>query len=285
MRAARPPTAWLPPTPASGVGTLVELNCETDFVAKGERFSRPGRPASSTRPWPPRRPTPRRCWPARSSPARPCRPSLDEANATIGEKIEVRRVARLRGRRRHVVPAQHEPRPARRRSASSWRPTVATRPSSATSRCTSPRSARAYLTREEIPAETVENERRVAEATAREEGKPEAALPAHRRGSGQRLLQGERPARAAVRQGRQEDRRQGPRGGRRQGQRLRPLPRRRLSVRTQHPDRYAGRARRPRTPPRARGRRRTGTGVEPGPSLVEVSIDRRRTMPWRHRDP
>ena len=33
------------------------------------------------------------------------------------------------------------------------------------------------LSREDIDAETVENERRVAEATAREEGKPEAALP------------------------------------------------------------------------------------------------------------
>ncbi len=34
-----------------------------------------------------------------------------------------------------------------------------------------------YLSREDIPAEDIENERRVAEATAREEGKPEAALP------------------------------------------------------------------------------------------------------------
>ena len=33
------------------------------------------------------------------------------------------------------------------------------------------------LTRDEIDAEVVENERRVAEATAKEEGKPEAALP------------------------------------------------------------------------------------------------------------
>src|SRR5215510_3906711 len=33
-----------------------------------------------------------------------------------------------------------------------------------------------YLTREEIPAEVVESERRIAEETAREEGKPEAAL-------------------------------------------------------------------------------------------------------------
>ncbi|MFG2036833.1 translation elongation factor Ts [Dactylosporangium sp. NPDC048998] len=34
-----------------------------------------------------------------------------------------------------------------------------------------------YLTREEVPADVVESERRIAEETAREEGKPDAALP------------------------------------------------------------------------------------------------------------
>ena len=34
-----------------------------------------------------------------------------------------------------------------------------------------------YVTRDEVPAEVVDNERRIAEATAKEEGKPEAALP------------------------------------------------------------------------------------------------------------
>ncbi len=34
-----------------------------------------------------------------------------------------------------------------------------------------------YVTRDDVPAELVENERRIAEATAREEGKPEGALP------------------------------------------------------------------------------------------------------------
>lgn len=34
-----------------------------------------------------------------------------------------------------------------------------------------------YLSRDEVPAEVVENERRVAEETSRNEGKPEAALP------------------------------------------------------------------------------------------------------------
>ena len=34
-----------------------------------------------------------------------------------------------------------------------------------------------YVTRDEVPADVVDTERRIAEATAREEGKPEAALP------------------------------------------------------------------------------------------------------------
>jgi elongation factor Ts len=34
-----------------------------------------------------------------------------------------------------------------------------------------------YLVREEVPAEVVDSERRIAEETAKEEGKPEQALP------------------------------------------------------------------------------------------------------------
>lgn len=34
-----------------------------------------------------------------------------------------------------------------------------------------------YVSRDDVPTEVVESERRIAEATAREEGKPEAALP------------------------------------------------------------------------------------------------------------
>ena len=34
-----------------------------------------------------------------------------------------------------------------------------------------------YLRREDVPADVVDNERRIAEATARDEGKPEQALP------------------------------------------------------------------------------------------------------------
>ena len=34
-----------------------------------------------------------------------------------------------------------------------------------------------YVRRDDVPADVVDNERRIAEATAKEEGKPEAALP------------------------------------------------------------------------------------------------------------
>jgi len=34
-----------------------------------------------------------------------------------------------------------------------------------------------YTSREQVPADVIESEKRIAEATAREEGKPEAALP------------------------------------------------------------------------------------------------------------
>jgi elongation factor Ts len=34
-----------------------------------------------------------------------------------------------------------------------------------------------YVSRDDVPADLVENERRIAEATAKEEGKPEQAIP------------------------------------------------------------------------------------------------------------
>ena len=46
-----------------------------------------------------------------------------------------------------------------------------------------------YVSRDDVPADVIDNERRIAEATAREEGKPEAALPKDRRRSRHRFLQ------------------------------------------------------------------------------------------------
>ena len=159
-----------------GVGTLVEVLCETDFVAKGEKFIALADQVLAQ---------------AVASGAadadallestledgKTVQELLDDANATIGEKIEVKRVARLEGAGRRVLPAQDQPRPARAdrrpRRRRGWR------------RADRPRRRDAHRgvqpdradPRRGRPAETVENERRVAEATAKEEGKPEAALP------------------------------------------------------------------------------------------------------------
>jgi elongation factor Ts len=101
---------------------------------------------------------------------------IDQAGATIGEKIEVRRVGRLEGE--NVVSYLHKTSPDLPAQigvlvASTGGDAAVARDIAMHIAAFSP----TVLRREEIDAETVENERRVAEATAKEEGKPEAALP------------------------------------------------------------------------------------------------------------
>ncbi len=158
-----------------GYGTLVEVLCETDFVAKGEKFialadqvleQAIASKATSAE----------ELLASTTPDGKTVQDLLDDANATIGEKIEIKRVARVEGA--NVSAYLHKTSPdlpaqigvlvaieggddqVRRDVAmhvAAFSPTV--------------------LTRDEVAAETVENERRIAEATAREEGKPEAALP------------------------------------------------------------------------------------------------------------
>ncbi|MGW5238692.1 translation elongation factor Ts [Monashia sp. NPDC004114] len=158
-----------------GYGTLVEVLCETDFVAKGEKFialadqvleQAIASKATSAE----------ELLASTTPDGKTVQELLDDANATIGEKIEIKRVARVEGA--NVSAYLHKTSPdlpaqigvlvaieggddqVRRDVAmhvAAFSPTV--------------------LTRDEVAAETVENERRIAEATAREEGKPEAALP------------------------------------------------------------------------------------------------------------
>ena len=158
-----------------GVGTLVEVLCETDFVAKSEKFialaaqvlaqSVASGAADADA-----------LLKSSLEDGSTVQELLDNANATIGEKIEVKRVSRVQAP--VVVSYLHKTSPdlpaqigvlvgaeggdeqlARdvAMHIAAFSPTV--------------------LTRDEVDAETVENERRVAEATAKEEGKPEAALP------------------------------------------------------------------------------------------------------------
>jgi len=158
-----------------GVGTLVEVNCETDFVAKGERFIALADQvldqavASSAA-------DAETLLASEIEPGKTVQALLDEANATIGEKIEVRRVARLEAP--VVASYLHKTSPDLPAQigvlvAADGGDATVVRDVAMHIAAFSP----SVLSREDIDAETVENERRVAEATAREEGKPEAALP------------------------------------------------------------------------------------------------------------
>ena len=158
----------------NGVGTLVEVNCETDFVAKGEKFIALAArvlgqavnvsAASADE------------LLASEMDGTTVKEMLDEANATIGEKIEIRRVARLEAP--HVVSYLHKTSPDLPAQigvlvATEGGDEVTARDIAMHIAAFSP----SVLSRDEIDADTVANERRVAEATAREEGKPEAAMP------------------------------------------------------------------------------------------------------------
>ena len=158
----------------NGVGTLVEVNCETDFVAKGEKFIALAAQvlaqavtvgASNAEE-----------LLASDMGGKTVKEILDEANMTIGEKIEIRRVARLEAT--NVVSYLHKTSPDLPAQIGVL---VATDGGDeATARDIAMHIAAfspSVLSRDEIDPETVANERRIAEATAREEGKPEAALP------------------------------------------------------------------------------------------------------------
>ncbi|AQA14306.1 elongation factor Ts [Streptomyces samsunensis] len=156
-------------------GVLVELKCETDFVAKGDKFVVLADAIAA--------------HVAKTSPAdleallsseieagKTVQAFVDEANATLGEKIVLDRFAQFSGG--YVAAYMH-------RTSPDLPPQVGVLVELDKEDATVAKDvaqhiaafAPKFLTRDEIPTETVENERRVAEATAREEGKPEGALP------------------------------------------------------------------------------------------------------------
>jgi elongation factor Ts len=158
-----------------GAGTLVEVLCETDFVAKGEKFialaDRVFAQAVDTR-----AASADELLASTLPDGTTVKDLLDGANATIGEKIEVKRVARIEGP--NVAAYLHKTSPDLPAQigvlvATEGGDEQVARDVAMHVAAFSP----TVLTRDEVDAETVENERRVAEATAKEEGKPEAALP------------------------------------------------------------------------------------------------------------
>lgn len=160
-----------------GVGTLVEVLCETDFVAKGEKFialaDQVFAQAVETK-----ASNAEELLASTLADGKTVKELLDDANATIGEKIEVKRVARLESDGGTVAAYLHKTSPDLPAQigvlvATEGGDEQVARDVAMHVAAFSP----TVLTRDEVDVETVENERRVAEATAKEEGKPEAALP------------------------------------------------------------------------------------------------------------
>jgi elongation factor Ts len=160
----------------NGRGTLLELNCETDFVAKGERFQQVAAEllahAAATGP----AEVPALLASQFATTGKTVQEFVDEANATLGEKIELRRFATFEGgyvaaylhKTSPDLPAQVGVLVQLDKENAEVAKDVAQHIAA---------FAPNYLTRADVSAELVENERRLAEETSREEGKPEAALP------------------------------------------------------------------------------------------------------------
>ena len=153
---------------------MVELNCETDFVAKSEQFQTLAASivavAAKTRPN-----NQDELASAELPDGQTVSASIDALAAVIGEKLQLGRVAVFD---EPVSVYLH-------RRASDLPPAVGVMVAYSGNDEASARGAAMqiaamrpqYVSREEVPADIVDNERRIAEATAREEGKPEAALP------------------------------------------------------------------------------------------------------------
>ncbi|GGO47973.1 elongation factor Ts [Streptomyces daqingensis] len=156
-------------------GVLVELKCETDFVAKGEKFLAVADAVAAHISASSPADTPA-LLASEIEPGKTVQAYVDEANANLGEKIVLDRFAQYSGD--FVASYLH-------RTSPDLPPQVGVlvqldKENAEIAKDVAQHIAAfapKFLTREEVPAETVENERRIAEETAREEGKPEQALP------------------------------------------------------------------------------------------------------------
>jgi elongation factor Ts len=158
-------------------GVLLEVNCETDFVAKTDLFQQVAADIAKAA-LAADAPDRLTVLGLEVRPGQTAQELIDEAGASLKEKVEVGRYARFEGG--YVTSYLHKSDPG-------LPPTlgVLVQLNSGASDAADvgqdiahqvaamrPR----YVTRDEVPADVVENERRIAEQMTREEGKPEAAI-------------------------------------------------------------------------------------------------------------
>jgi elongation factor Ts len=159
----------------TSAGVLVELNCETDFVAKTDLFQQvaaeiakaasDGKVADRLT-----------LLATEARPGTTVEQLIEEAGASLKEKLELGRYARFEGG--YVTSYLH-------RSDASLPPTLGVlvqldQDNAEVAKDLAQQVAAMrplYTTREDVPADVVEKERRIAEQITRDEGKPEQAIP------------------------------------------------------------------------------------------------------------
>jgi elongation factor Ts len=159
---------------SGSTATMIELACETDFVAKGDKFIALSEKvldavaaAGAT--------TVEEALAAPAGSQTVAELIGDEA-AILGEKVELRRIAVVNGENFAIY---------LHKTSKDLPPQVGVVLGYAGDDAETARSIAqhisfanpTYLTREDVPSDDVENERRIVEEISRNEGKPEAALP------------------------------------------------------------------------------------------------------------
>ncbi|MFC3999549.1 translation elongation factor Ts [Nocardiopsis sediminis] len=160
---------------SDSAAVLVEINCETDFVAKNDKFQQlageiadfvAASDATDVE----------TLLASEYAGGKSVQQVIEENSAVIGEKLELRRFAKFEGA--FVASYMHKSDP-------DLPPTMGVlveldKADAEVGKDLAQQIAALapkYVSKDDVPADIVENERRIAEATAREEGKPEQALP------------------------------------------------------------------------------------------------------------
>jgi elongation factor Ts len=156
-------------------GVLIELNCETDFVAKTDLFQRTAADIAAAALA--HRPADRLALLAvEARPGVTVQQLIDEAGVALKEKIEIGGYALLEGG--YVASYLHKKDP-------DLPPTIGAlvqldAPSEQAGKDLAQQVAAMrprYLNRDQVPADVVEKERGIVEQITRDEGKPEQAIP------------------------------------------------------------------------------------------------------------
>jgi elongation factor Ts len=172
-------------------GMMFELNCETDFVAKTELFGQLAADISAAaRAVQPADRDALLAAKAVSEPGKTVQDLISEAAVSLKEKLELGRFARFDGG--YIASYLHKTDPSLPPTRGALvqfdsdggevtkeiaQQIVALRPK--------------YLRREDVPADVIERERRIAEQITRDEGKPEQIIPKIVEGRLNRVFAGE----------------------------------------------------------------------------------------------